>query len=219
VRVDDAAIASRLRRCYSGAVYDAIRELGGPPSALPPDIALLDPAASVAGPAFTLLGSRKEGLSAHESLLSWTRFLSAGPRDHVVVCQPNDSTLAQMGELSAETLQRRGVAGFVVDGGARDTSFIVRLGFPTACRYTTPADIVGRWSVDDMACTIAIGEVAVHNDDFVVADRDGVVIVPRTMITEVVARTEELMTTESELRQALRRGLDPEAAYRRYGVF
>lgn len=219
MRVDDATIASRLRRCYSGAVYDALRELGGPPSALPPDIALLDPAASVAGPAFTLLGSRKEGLSAHESLLSWTRFLSAGPRDHVVVCQPNDSTLAHMGELSAETLQRRGVAGFVVDGGARDASFIVRLGFPTACRYTTPADIVCRWSVDDMACTIAIGEVAVHNDDFVVADRDGVVIVPRTMITEVVARTEELMTTESELRKALREGLDPEAAYLRYRVF
>jgi 4-hydroxy-4-methyl-2-oxoglutarate aldolase len=219
VSADDAAIARRLRDCYSGAIYDTIRELGGASSVLPPELALLDPEVPVAGPAFTLLGSTKERLSAHESLSSWTRFLSAAPPDHVVVCQPNDSTLAHIGELSAQTLQRRGSAGFVVDGGARDVDFILRLRFPTCCRYSTPADIVGRWSVDDMACAITIGDVRVDNGDFVVADRDGVIVVPRPMVADVLERAEKLMSTETELRQALREGLDPEAAYQRYGVF
>jgi 4-hydroxy-4-methyl-2-oxoglutarate aldolase len=219
VTVDDAELSRRLRGCYSGAVYDAIREIGGLPSALPPGLALLDPEKPLAGPAFTLEGSRKERLSPHDSLLSWTRFLSAVPPDHVVVCQPNDSSLAHIGELSAETLQRRGAAGFVVDGGARDTSFILRMGFPTCCRYTTPADIVGRWSVDDMACTVIIGDVSVGMGDFVLADRDGVVVVSRDTATDVLERAERLMTSESDLRHALRQGVDPEAAYRRFGVF
>ena len=47
-----------------------------------------------------------------------------------------------MGELSAETLDLRGVRGYIVDGGCRDVEFIRRRDFPVWCRYTTPTDIV-----------------------------------------------------------------------------
>jgi 4-hydroxy-4-methyl-2-oxoglutarate aldolase len=171
------------------------------------------------GPAFTVTGSRKPGLSERDCLLSWTRLLAAAPAGHVVVCQPNDLTLAHMGELSAETLQLREVAGYVVDGGTRDSAFIRELGFPVACRYSTPADIVGEWSIDKLGGEIAIGEVLVRTGDYVLADRDGVIVVPRSETPAVVARAEELASTETELRRALREGMDPEEAYLRYGVF
>jgi 4-hydroxy-4-methyl-2-oxoglutarate aldolase len=215
--IDELAI--RLAGCYTGAVFDATRERGLPSGVLPAAIRLLDRDRPAAGPAFTVAGSRKLGLSRHDCLLSWTRFLAAAPAGHIVVCQPNDLVLAHMGELSAETLQLRGVAGYVVDGGTRDSAFIRDLGFPVACRYSTPADIAGEWSVDELGGEVPIGDVLVRTGDYVLADRDGVIVVPASETPAVVARAEELASTESELRSALREGMDPEEAYSRYGVF
>jgi regulator of RNase E activity RraA len=124
-----------------------------------------------------------------------------------------------MGELSAETLHLRGVAGYVVDGGTRDSAFIRELGFPVACRYSTPADIAGEWSVDELGGEIAIADVLIRTGDYVLADRDGVIVVPASETPAVVARAEALASTESDLRSALRQGMDPEEAYLRYGVF
>ena len=59
--------------------------------------------------------------------MAWTGLLSKAPSGSVLVCQPNDDTLAHMGELSAETLKARGIRGYVVDGGNRTTDFVRRL--------------------------------------------------------------------------------------------
>jgi 4-hydroxy-4-methyl-2-oxoglutarate aldolase len=59
--------------------------------------------------------------------------------------QPNDSTMSHMGEHSSETMHFRGIRGYIVDGGCRDSEFIKRIGFRVWCRYFTPIDIVGRW--------------------------------------------------------------------------
>ena len=90
----------------------------------------LDPEKTVAGPVFPVLGRPDSSLTPDESLLRWTEFLGTVPAGHVVACQPQDDARALMGELSAETLQFRGVRGYIVDGGCRDVSFIKALGFP-----------------------------------------------------------------------------------------
>jgi hypothetical protein len=66
---------------------------------------------------------------AHETLLGWCTLLSRrrGPRRG---CQPNNHEVALMGELSAQTLKARGVLGYVVDGGSRDTDLVLEQGFP-----------------------------------------------------------------------------------------
>ena len=130
---------------------------------LPSDIRPVDPDVSVVGKVWTCSGAMVEGTTQDESLLSWTGMLSAAPSGSVVVCQPNDSTIAHMGELSAETLKFRGVKGYVVDGGNRDTDFILKLGFPVFCRYLTPSDIVARWQVLTMGEPISIGDVSYQN--------------------------------------------------------
>ena len=111
--------------------HDAIRELGLDNGILPNDIQPVDPNIPLVGKVWTCSGGIVEGISQDDSLLSWTGMLSAAPSGSVVVCQPNDSTIAHMGELSAETLKLRGVKGYVVDGGNRDTDFILKLGFPS----------------------------------------------------------------------------------------
>jgi len=115
------SLTARLARCYTGAVHDVLREMGHEKVVLPAAIKPLVPEMRIAGPAWTVAGHIDLTLSRHETLLAWCTLLSRAPKGHVVVCQPNNHEVALMGELSAQTLQARGVLGFVVDGGSRDT--------------------------------------------------------------------------------------------------
>lgn len=212
-------VAERLERCYSGAVYDVLRAIGYPNQVLPYTIRPLDPSCKLAGRVFTVSGHVDKTLDPHETLLGWTALLSRAPSGSVVVCQPNDSSMAHMGELSAETMQHRGVRGYVVDGGCRDSDFILKIGFRVFCRYFTPVDVVGRWAADSFEKPVTIGEVTVNSGDYVIADRDGVVVVPESLAVEVTTKTEEVLQTESLVRKAIMEGVDPQEAYLRYGKF
>jgi len=209
----------RLQVAYTGAVFDVLKEMGHPDCTLPHDIRPLDPTLSLVGEVWTCSGVMDPTISADESLLIWTGMLSKAPSGSVVICQPNDSTIAHMGELSAEVLKYRGVRGFIVDGGNRDSDFILRLKFPVFCRYLTPADVTGTWKLDSMGEPITIGGLTISTGDYAVADRDGVVIVPGRLAAEVADRINEVIGTENEVRTLILGGLDPQEAYLKYGRF
>jgi 4-hydroxy-4-methyl-2-oxoglutarate aldolase len=145
--------------------------------------------------------------------------LSKAAAGSVVICQPNDSSLAHFGELSAESMHIRGVRGYVVDGGCRDTDFIEKLRFPVFCRYFTPRDIVGSWLTESLGEPITIGDVRINDGDYVVADRDGVVIIPGNAAEQVASTVEQVMATENLVRKAIRQGVGPQEAYLQYGKF
>jgi 4-hydroxy-4-methyl-2-oxoglutarate aldolase len=209
-----------LEGAYSGAVYDVLRAMGFANQALPHDLLPLRPDMKVCGPVFTVEGHPDSGIEAHESLLQWTALLSKAPRGHVIICQPNDSVMAHMGELSAETLHLRGVLGYIADGGCRDTEFIERIGFKVWYRYTTPIDVVGRWKADKLGEPITIGEVMIHTGDIVFADRDGIVIIPQSVAKEAIQKVAEVLQTENKVRTAIvKEGMDPKEAYLKYGKF
>ncbi|MEO6848544.1 MAG: RraA family protein [Chthoniobacterales bacterium] len=209
----------RLEKFYTGAVYDVLRAMGYSNQVLPSTIRPLDDSKPLAGQIFTVQGNCEVNLDAHETLLQWTGLLSKAPNNSVVICQPNDSTLAHMGELSAETMALRGIRGYIVDGGCRDSQFISRIGFRVFCRYFTPRDVVGRWVPRELGGEIKIGDVSIFSGDFVLADRDGIVIIPQTIIAEVVEKTEGVLNTENLVRKAILNGTDPQEAYLKYGKF
>ena len=64
-----------------------------------------------------------------------------------------------MGELSAETLQLRGIRGYIVDGGSRDMDFILKIDFPVWSKFYTPRDVVKFWKPTKFEKQIYIGEV------------------------------------------------------------
>jgi 4-hydroxy-4-methyl-2-oxoglutarate aldolase len=135
------------------------------------------------------------------------------------MCQPNNREVALMGELSAETLQGKGVRGFIVDGGCRDTSFILKSKFPVFHSFFTPKDVVGRWIPTNFESVIRIGDVKIYPSDFVLADLDGIVIIPRDAANEIMAATEAVSSTENKVRQAILGGMDPTEAYKIFGKF
>ena len=215
-------LTERLEACYSGAVYDVMRAMGRPNCVLPHEIVGLDAETRCCGPVFTLRGIAFDTERANEDddyLLPWVQFLSAAPVGHVVICQPNSPSLALMGELSAETLKYRGIRGYIVDGGSRDNSFIRRIGFPVFCKFRTPRDIVAKWVPDATSQPITIGDVLIRSGDYVLADFDGVVIIPAEIAEHVVAEVETVMATEDKIRALILAGTDPVEAYLKHGKF
>jgi 4-hydroxy-4-methyl-2-oxoglutarate aldolase len=212
-------LTDRLARCYTGAIHDVLRDMGHDRFVLPPTVRAIAPGMTVAGEVWTLAGGIDRTRTAHETLFAWTGFLSKAPAGKVVICQPHSDEIALMGELSAETLQRRGIRGYIVDGGCRDVDFIFKMGFPVFARFFTPSDIVARWLPTAFGEPITIGAVTIQSGDYVLGDRDGVVIVPRVMAEEAVTRAEAVAETENVMRKAILDGMDPQAAYLKYGKF
>ena len=212
-------LTARLARCYTGAVHDVLRMMGYEDVVLPPAIKSIAPGMKLAGPAWTVAGHLDRTKTRHDTLLAWCTLLAKAPAQHVIVCQPNNHEVALMGELSAHTLKARSILGFIVDGVSRDTELVIEQGFPVFCAFLTPADIVARWVPDRFGEPVTIGAVTVATGDYVLGDRDGVVVVPAAIAGEVIARTEEVVATESDMRRALIDGMDPVAAYNKYGKF
>jgi 4-hydroxy-4-methyl-2-oxoglutarate aldolase len=212
------SLADRLSRCTSTAVFDVLRVLSLPVHELPRSIRALDPKMKIAGPVFTVLGQPDTEISVQESLELWIReVLSGAPPGHVVVCQPQDDARSVMGDLSAEALRRRGIAGYVIDGGSRDVEEIIEIGFPVFCRFTTPIDISGTWRLTHTNVPIKIGEVVVAPGDYLIGDRDGALLIEGRHVEQVIQKTEEMMSTDSSMRNAIRAGRDPYDAFLEFG--
>ncbi len=213
------SLADRYEASSVSAVHDVMRAMNIEGRVLPTTIRPLIPEKKLAGLAFTVAGRRTTTADAHATLLAWSRLLSKAPPGCVLVCQPNDDELALMGELSAEALRLKGVRGYIVDGGCRDADGLIAMNFQVFCRFFTPSDIVGRWLPDNPGHPITIGDVDIETGDVVFGDRDGVIVVPGDRAEEIVAKAETVMATESAMRQAIRGGMDPEAAYLEFGKF
>lgn len=212
-------LTPRLAKLYTGVVHDVMREMGLKDFTLPHTLHPVTVARKVAGPIFTVKGKVAPKAGAHETLLAWTGFLSKAKSGHVVVIAANDDEVAHMGELSAETLMRKGVPGVVVDGGTRDVEFLIEMGFPVYARYATPRDVTGYWTVDAMDVPVKIGKVNVMPHDYLLADRDGIVILPRDKAAEIVSKAAAALGTESQIRTAILSGMDPQEAYLKFGKF
>ena len=212
-------LSERLGRCYTGVVHDAMRAMGLREFTFPAELRPLFPERTLAGPVFTIAGSVDPTADAHDTLLAWTGLLSKAKPGHVWVSQPNDRIVAHMGELSAETLKNKGVLGCLVDGYIRDVSFLIQMGFQCWARGYTPRDIVGHWLPTGFDVEIRIGDVVVNPGDYILADRDGAVRVPREMVDAIIADAEAAMATENKVRTAILDGVDPQDAYRRFGKF
>ena len=212
-------LSDRLHACHSSVVHDVMKDMGLELRVLPRTIVGLERTMKAAGPVFTVRGRPDPTLDKHTSLYEWAGLLSRAPTGHVVVCQPQDDTRALFGGLSAEALALKNVRGYIVDGGCRDVQAIADQGFPVFARYATPIDIVCAWRAEAFEQPVAIGGQQVLPDDYVLADRDGIILIDAKNVEAVIAAAEKKMATEGDMVRAIRAGEDPQAAYERYRVF
>lgn len=208
-----------LESCYTSVIHDVMRARGLRNFTLPQRIRPLQPDRVLCGPVFTIEGRMDESADAHITLLEWTGLLSRARAHHVWISQPHNHTVAQMGELSAETLHRKGVLGCVMDGGLRDAGFILRLGLPCWRVFHTPRDVVGCWLPTGVDVPIHIDDVLISPGDWVHGDADGMVRIPGAVLDEVIEASVAAMQTENKVRSAILDGADPQDAYKKFGKF
>jgi 4-hydroxy-4-methyl-2-oxoglutarate aldolase len=216
-----ADLAHRFSSLYTGALTDVLDRHGYLQQTLPHELAPLRPGMRLAGPVYPVLGRPHPNHDYDTSIRLILEMLGSVPPGHVAVYQTNDRVSAHLGELSVISLASRGCAGAVIDGGARDADYILREEeFPIFARHVTPQDCVPRWELlGHGEVTIVVGGVRVASGDWVVGDRDGLVIVPGNTVNEILAEAEEKVATESEIRESVRGGALPLDAYERYGTF
>ncbi|MFL9865098.1 ribonuclease activity regulator RraA [Paraburkholderia fungorum] len=169
-------------------------------------------APNVVGPAFTL-----RNIPAREDIDHVGVFQDSDhPQRKAVETAPPGSVLVQdcrgeravasVGSILALRLAKRGVAGMVSDGPVRDSGTIAELGLPIWCAGASAPLNLAKHHAVDMNVPIACGGVPVYPGDIVVADVDGVVIVPREMATDIARDATEQEQLELFITQRIEEG-------------
>ena len=122
------------------------------------------------------------------------------------------------GELLTTAAQNGGCVGAIVDGAVRDVGRIRDRDFPVFARGTCVYDSKDRQRVIDVDVPVSIGGVVFSPGDLVIADEDGVVLVPRAVEQNVLQRAWDKVHAENEVRNAIAAGMKATDAYARYGV-
>ena len=151
--------------------------------------------AKVVGPAIT--GRAPIGTSCVEKM-----FQVAKPGEVFVVDGDGYEKSIHFGEIYSNKARGMGIAGLVIDGAVRDIDGIEECGFPVFARSVTPySGALKPW--EEVQIPVICGGVIVGPGDLVVGDGDGVVIVPRDMIEQVLEETEKIQRHEAEILKGL----------------
>jgi len=189
-------LLERLRTVPVANVADVMDRISATDSGIRP----MWPGARIVARAFSIVTRSGDNLAIHEALAH------VAPGEVVVVNGFADTSRALVGELIAGRARARGVAGFVIDGAIRDADAIFDLRLPVFARAVTPA---GPYKLGPyrLQVPVALGGQCVMPGDVIVADADGVAVVPFAQLADVVAAAEDLQRAEVLKRAAIEESL------------
>jgi regulator of RNase E activity RraA len=215
------AIRKRFLRVDTATVADVLDVLGFPNQGLAPGFAAFPPSAGkMGGWAYTIRGrmARYAGSGDPRKMRAVD---GVGPGE-VTVWSGEGRGVCFFGELIALGMKRRGSAGALLDGGIRDIEWIAKQRFPVYARYRTPVQSIGRWKVTAWQVPVDMPgatsrRVKVRPGDFVLADVDGVIVIPARVAGKVLVEAERLTRQEVRVRRDLDQGASLEDVLNRYG--
>lgn len=206
----------RLNVLHTAVLADVLDRLGYRDQAFRAGIRPLFPGARAAGMARTVQTVPVLGQIPAEPYKGEMAAVDAlGPGDVMVVSECDWSF---WGELLSTAARYRDCRGVVIDGYTRDTKAITEMGFPVFCRGIHPADSLGRIDVAEYDVPIRCGGVLVNKGDLILADDDGVVVIPRDVAEETITLAEEKIRGENLVRKALSEGMSVTEAFRVHGI-
>ena len=188
----DPDVLERLAKLPAANIGDAMDRLGVADSA----IQAVWPGARLAGPAFTVWTRPGDNLGIHRALQL------ARPGDIIVVSGGGDESRALLGELIGERAISLGLAGFALDGAARDAEALGEIGMPVFARATTPAGPYKN-GPSRIGTPISFGGVPVLPGDIIIGDSDGIVVIPRDQAENVAEAAEAVYADETERRRSI----------------
>ncbi|MBL8268338.1 RraA family protein, partial [Steroidobacter sp.] len=132
--------------------------------------------------------------------------VDALPAGAILLLHSQDLPCAAWGDVTSTAASARGALGVVCTGYVRDSATLRRGQLPVFARGSLPARAMGRADVVLHGVKLKVCDIDVEPGDLLVADDDGVVIVPASMQSEVLERAAVLIRRESMLRAALANG-------------
>jgi regulator of RNase E activity RraA len=229
--MDDGVVHNRLKpdgagdpwgqaagRISAALILDALDSLGFRNQALLPSPPPRTVSTVAVGRAKTLLWTdlAEDDPNTYEMELRAVDSLRSGD---LIVCATGGSSRSGIwGELLTTAAMANGARGIVTDGAVRDLARIEAMGFPVFSHHVSPLDSLNRQKVIAYDVAVELGGMTVAPNDVVVADRDGVAIVPQAVEAEVLAAALDKAEREHGFRNAVRSGSSLLAAYQRFGV-
>jgi regulator of RNase E activity RraA len=185
-----------LRNVEVASVADAMEQLYGQKAYMSHDMRPVSKT-KFAGPAYTVLLKKeehKEGSKASQGMLD--AIDAAPPGSVYVMVLENGLDYAGIGALMSTAMKVRGLTGAVVDGSVRDTPQLARIQFPVFSRGVAPSTTINHFRFAGANIPVTCAGARVNPGDIIVADEDGVAVVPKAHAAEVLKKAEELDNTE-----------------------
>ncbi|MBE7188660.1 4-carboxy-4-hydroxy-2-oxoadipate aldolase/oxaloacetate decarboxylase [Jatrophihabitans endophyticus] len=204
VPTPDADAVAALQGFGVATVHEAMGRVGSLGPALRP----IQQGVAIAGRAVTALCWPGDNLMVHAAVEQCT------PGDVLVVATASPASHGMFGDLFATALMHRGVRGLVIDAGVRDTATLRELGFPAWSRHVSAEGTV-KATAGSVNLPVVVAGQTVRAGDVVVADDDGVVVVPRARVADAVTASQQRVDKESAAREAFAAG---ELGLDRYGL-
>jgi regulator of RNase E activity RraA len=214
----DAQVLERLEALHVAVVSDCLDSLGVRDNVLAPHIRPLVRESRVAGFARTVALAEVDAPPEDPRDNYRLELESVGSLAEGDVVVTSTCHRSYWGELLATACRYRGARGIVADAYTRDTRRLIEMGFPTFVAGIQAQDSLGRLDVVDLDVPVECAGVTVHPGDLVLGDQDGVVVVPRALIGEVLDLAEAKVSKESEMRADLSNGTSLADAFSTYGI-
>jgi 4-hydroxy-4-methyl-2-oxoglutarate aldolase len=176
-----------------------VHEAQGRTGLLRPYMRPLYPNARLAAPAITVLCHPGDNLMIHAAIEV------CSPGDVLVVAPVSESSDGMFGELLASSCQAHDIAGLVIDAGVRDSTDLTAMNFPVWSKAISAQGTV-KAAAGSVNVEIVCAGALVHPGDAIIADQDGVVVVPRGQVPEVVGLSQQRHAKEELSRKRLRSG-------------
>lgn len=202
----------------SSIISDVLGGMGVRGQDMGPEIRPVDEDMVLVGYAATMLMADQYDYGKDTFKLQFQAIDALKKGEVMMVAGRGTERAALWGELLSTAARYRGARGVVIDGMARDIKLIKEMGFPAFAKGVIPTSSKGRVIAIEHGCPVEMGGVKVHPGDLVVADLDGITVVPKDIIDEVIKKALEVASSETLTRAELKKGAGLYDVFKKYGT-
>jgi len=192
-------------------VSDALDRLGLAGST--ENILPIYPCAKIAGPAATLKYV-PHGVSEESTVLGTLKAIVHGGAGSILVVDASENPMVNsLGGVAGATAKHHGLCGCVTDGVVRDVDEYKIYGLPVYARGVSQQSVRGRSSCAGYGIPVKLGGIPVIPGDFILADENGTVVIPKDHVSDVLEFAQKVKATEEKVIAQIRAGADPVEAH------